>query len=156
MLTAPTTRRLRRSARRILVVVDEPCTSPSLCTSVRAQAGSEPLEALVISPARGTVATQWYADEDAARADATQRLRACVACLGRQGIPTRGELVDPDPVEAIADALLRFPADRILIITAPERPSPWLQRSIVERARGIFTQPIEHVVMEAAGDRGDE
>ena len=132
--------------RRILVAVDEACTSPSLCRNVRAHADGEPLEVFVISPAHG-VATQWYVDEDAALADATGRLRACIECLRSQGIPAEGGLADPDPVQAIADALEVFPADRILIVTAPQRPSSWLRRSVVDRARQAFTQPIEHVVM---------
>ena len=91
-----------RSARRVLIVVDEPCTSPELCTSVRGYAGNRPLEALVIAPAHSSAATQWYIDEEAARADATHRLRACVACLTRDGIHADGHLSDPDPVQAIA------------------------------------------------------
>lgn len=137
--------------RRILVAVDEACASPSLCRNLRAHAGSEPFEVFVVSPTHG-VATQWYVDEDAARADATARLRACVACLRRQGIRTCGGLAAPDPVEAIAEALEVFPADRILLVTAPRRPSPWLQRSVIDRARRVFTQPIDHVVVpHAAG-----
>ncbi len=145
-------RTARARIRRMLVVVDEACTAPSLCAKVRGRAG-DGLEAFVISPAHGTVATQWYMDEDAARADATRRLRACIACLDDEGIPAGGQLADPDPVQAIADALRVFPADGILIVTAPQRPSTWLRRSVVDRARRSFEQPIEHVVMPARSER---
>lgn len=139
--------------RRLLVVVDETCTSPSLCANVRPHASGERLEVFVVSPAHGTAATEWYVDEDAARADATRRLRACIGCLRSQDIETCGELADPDPVRGIAAALRRFRADEILIITAPQRPSTWLQRGVVDRARRTFTQPIEHVVMPATTER---
>lgn len=132
---------------RVLVVVDGACTAPDLCASVRAATGSRPIEALVIAPAHGSTATQWYVDEDAARADATHRLRVCAACLTRDGIHTRVQLADPDPVAAIADALHDFPADEILLVTAPRRPSTWLHPSVIDRARRSFRQPIEHVVM---------
>ena len=138
---------------RVLVVVDAVCTSPALCAILRARAAGTPLEAFVISPAHGTAATQWYVDEDAARADATRRLRACIACLDDHGIPAAGELADPDPVLAIADALRVFPADQILIVTAPQRPSTWLQPSVIDRARRRFDEPVEHVVMPAASAR---
>ena len=140
--------------RRVLVVVDEPCTAPELCASVRSHAGDEPIDALVIAPAHGSIATQWYVDEDAARADAKHRLRACVACLGRDGIRAEGRLSDPDPVHAVADALHAFPADEILFITGPLRRSTWLRRNAIDRARRSFPQPIEHVVMPGARRSG--
>ena len=136
-----------KSPRRVLVVVDDACTSPDLCASVRAATRNEPIEALVIAPAHGSAATQWYVDEDAARADATHRLRAFAACLTRDGIHTHVQLADPDPVQAIADALHDFPADEILLITPPQRPSTWLHLNVIDRARRSFQQPIEHVVM---------
>jgi GABA permease len=145
---------LREQAlRRLLVVVDDACTAPELCTSVRAYAGDQPIEAVVLAPARGTAATQWYVDEDAARADATHRLRTCVACLARDGIRVTGELSDPDPVQAIADALHEFAADEILLVTAPQRPSRWLRQNVIDRARQAFRQPITHIVMPAASKR---
>jgi hypothetical protein len=135
------------SRRRVLVVVDQPCTAPELCASVRGYVGTDRIEALVIAPAHGSPETQWYVDEDAARAHATHRLRACVACLARDGIHASGQLSDPDPVQAIADALHEFPADEILLISAPKRPSSWLRQNVIDRARRTFAQPVRHVVM---------
>jgi hypothetical protein len=142
--------RSRVASRRWLVVVDDACTAPEVCASVRAHAGGRPIEALVLAPAHGTAATQWYVDDDAARADATHRLRTCVACLTKDGFRVTGELSDPDPVRAIADSLNTFPADEILLVTAPQRPSRWLRQNAIDRARRTFQQPITHVVMPAA------
>jgi hypothetical protein len=150
-LLTPT--RTSASHRRVLVVVNQPCTAPELCASVRGYVGADRVDALVIAPAHGSPDTQWYVDEDAARADATHRLRACVACLADDGIRADGRLSDPDPVQAIADALYEFPADEILIVTAPQRPSNWLHKSVIDRARRRFEQPIAHVVMPAASSR---
>ena len=140
VLTQPRTRR-------VLVVVDEPCTSPELCAGMRAYADERPIEALVIAPEHESVATQWYVDEDAARADATHRLRECVACLAGGGIRVQGHLGARDPVDAIRDALHEFPADEILVVTAPQRPSRWLRPNVIDRVRHTFSQPVEHVVM---------
>jgi GABA permease len=148
-------RRSRTSSRRVLVVADDACTTPELCASLRAFAGDTPIEALVIAPAHGTAATQWYVDEDAARADATHRLRTCVNCLVRDGIRVSGELSVPDPIQAIADALHEFPADEILLVTAPQRPSRWLRQNVIDRARRAFLQPITHIVMPAASERSE-
>lgn len=143
----------REPYRRVLVVVDEPCTAPELCASVRSHARNEPIDALVIAPAHGSIATQWYVDEDAERAEATHRLRACVACLAGDRIRAEGRLSDPDPVQAIADALHAFTADEILFITGPQRSSTWLRQNAIDRARHRFPQPIEHVVMPGGRPR---
>jgi hypothetical protein len=142
----------RAHLHRVLFVVDEPCPSPNLCASVRQQSAQEPIAALVIAPAHGSAASQWYVDEDAARADATRRLRGCVACLADAGIPAEGRLADPDPVLAIADALHDFPADEILIVTAPQRPSTWLRKSVIDRAQRRFQQPVKHLVVPRVTD----
>ena len=150
-VAAPSTSEPRGSAesRRVLVVVDDACTAPELCASVRALGGDISIEALVIAPARGQASAQWYLDEDAVRADATHRLRTCVSCLGRRGIRVRGELSDSDPVQGIADALHEFPADEIVLVTAPQRPSRWLRQNDIDRARKSFRQPITHLFMPA-------
>jgi len=143
--------RRRVTGSRWLVVVDDACTAPEVCATVRAHADGRRIEALVLAPAHGTAATQWYVDEDAARADAIHRLRTCVACLAKDGFRVTGELSDPDPVQAIADALSEFPADEILLVTAPQRPSRWLRQNAIDRARRSFHQPITHVVLPAPG-----
>jgi GABA permease len=150
--TAPPRRSMRDRgpSRRVLVIVDGACTAPELCSRVRAYAGDNPIEALVVAPEHGSAETQWYVDEEAAHADATQRLRAWIACLARDGIRTAGQLSDPDLVQAIADALHEFHADEILIVTAPQRPSRWLRQNVIDRARRSFAQPIEHVVIPPA------
>ena len=141
-----------RTRHRVLVVVDEqlPVAQP-LRECARAGA-REPIDALIIAPAHGSAATQWYIDEDAARADATQRLRGCVSCLAGAGIRAEGRLADPDPVSAIADALHDFPADEILIVTAPQRPSTWLRKSVIDRARRQLPAARQALVVPPATD----
>ena len=139
--------------RRLLIVVDDTCNARDMCTSVRQHAGGGAVEAFVVAPAHGTAATQWYVDEDAARADAMQRLRICLSCLREDGIRVSGALGDPDPVQAIAEALTRFPAEEIVFVTATRRPSRWLQPSVIDRAQETFTQ-ITHVVMPQASPGG--
>jgi len=139
--------------RRVLVVVDEPCASRAFCATVLRHGSAGALEALVVAPARDSPATQWYADEEAARADATQRLRECIACLAASGVRACGRLADPDPLQAVGDALREFPADAVLVVTRPLRPSTWLQANLVDRVRRSFDLPVEHVVVEASDRR---
>ncbi len=58
----------------------------------------------------------------------------------------RGEIGDADPLLAIEDALARFPADEIVIATAPAGRSNWIERRLVEKATARFGIPIAHVV----------
>jgi hypothetical protein len=154
-LATPAASKPRRpvDGRRLLLVVDDACTAPELCASVREFERDTPIEALVIAPAGGTASTQWFLDEDAARADATHRLRTCLTRLASDGISVRGELSDPDPIQGIADALHEFPADEILLISPPQRPSRWLRQSVIERARDTFREPITHIVMTGRSER---
>jgi GABA permease len=144
-----------RISRRVLLVVDDACTARDLCADVPGFARHRPIEALVLAPAHDTATHQWYVDEDAARADATRRLRTCVNCLSRDGIRASGELGDPDPLQAIADALHEFPADEILLVSAPQRPSGWLRQNVIDRARATFPQPITHIAMPAVSERSE-
>jgi hypothetical protein len=152
---APVAGELRRRAGslHVLVVVDDACTTPELCATVRGFAGDIPIEAHVIAPAHGTPSTQWYVDEDAARAEARHRLRTCLTCLARDGMRVSGELSDPDPIQGIAETLREFPADEILLVTAPQRPSRWLRENVIDRAHHVFRQPITHIEMPARSER---
>jgi hypothetical protein len=140
--------------RRLLVVVDDACTAPDLCASVRVIAGDRPIEALVVAPAHGGSFAEWYVDEDAARAEATHRLRACVSCLTGDGIRARGQLGDPDPVQAITDALDTFDAEEILLVIGPGGPFRRLHPSVLERVQQTFAQPVSRVAIPQRRSRG--
>jgi hypothetical protein len=49
---------------------------------------------------------------------------------------------DPDPLQAIDDALAAFLADGVIIATHPEGQSNWLARNLVQRAELRFDLPI--------------
>jgi hypothetical protein len=149
LLDVPTHATTIAPTRRVILVVDDACTAPELCASLRGFAGDSPIEALVLAPAHGTASTQWYTDDDAARADAMHRLRTCVSCLRHDGIHASGKLCDPDPVQAITEVLHEFPADEILLVSAPQRPSRWLRQNVIDRAGWTFRQPIRHITMPA-------
>jgi hypothetical protein len=142
--------RLRGGRRhRVLVVIGEACPSSELGAAIRRRAARRPVVAMVIAPARGSSVTQWYVDEDAARADAACRLRRCVACLMSDGIRAEGRLAHPDPEQAIAAALRSFAADEILLVTAPERPSTWLSQDVIARVRRSVHRPVEQMIVPA-------
>ena len=58
------------------------------------------------------------------------------------------------PMRAIEDALLTFPATRIVISTHPLGRSRWLKRDLVEQVRKKFGLPVQHVVSHVPATAG--
>lgn len=100
-------------------------------------------EVLVVAPALNSRLRHWLSDEDGARREAEERAHACVDRLERAGAHARGSVGDADPVQAIADALLTFAADEIVIAAHPER-SHRLADDLAARATNRFGLPILH------------
>lgn len=134
--------------RRILVVANETVGGAELLARIRELGEGARAEVLVVSPALNTPLRHLASDEDAARAQAQERLDRSLARLEREGIHARGEIGDGDPVQAIEDALRTFGADEIVISTHPEGRSNWLERGVVTGARERFAVPIHHVVVD--------
>jgi hypothetical protein len=98
-------------------------------------------EVLVLAPALNSWLRHWVSDEDAARSRAQERVAAWLDRLERSGVHARGRVGDADPLQAIEDALLTFPADEIVIAGQSER-STRLADELVARARRRFELPV--------------
>jgi hypothetical protein len=99
-----------------------------------------PLEApnanvFVVAPALNSRLRRWVSDEDRARRRAAERLHAYLDHLDQHGVHAEGRVGDADPLLAIADALVTFPADEI-VIAADTVP---LAEHLVRRARKRFS-----------------
>jgi len=140
-----------RPRTRILVVTNETARGEELYDAVLAQTRREGPAArvLVVAPALNSRLRHWLSDDAAARRAAITRVHDCVTRLARAGIAAEGTIGDPDPLQAIDDALASFPADSLVIATHPEGRSHWLARNLVERADERFDLPITHVVVGA-------
>lgn len=93
---------------------------------------------------------QWLAtDEDQARAEAAERASEAGSLLSAQaGVRADGEAGEPDPVQAVEDALRSFPADEIMLVgedAADEGLEAELRR---------FGLPLYRVPGGGAGPRG--
>lgn len=108
--------------RRILVVANETCGTSALCAEIGRRAADDDAQVLMISPAlTRTRLEYWTSDVDRANAEVSQRLDRSISSLGELGVRARGEVGDPDPLQAIADALGTFRADENLIYSHPGR-----------------------------------
>jgi hypothetical protein len=73
-------------------------------------------EVLVVAPATEESGLKfWMSDADDAIADAEETAHTTADSLRSEGAHAREETGEGDPVVAVRDALVQFPADRILV-----------------------------------------
>ena len=132
----------------LLIVANETVEGSALVDTVRDIALSHDAEVLVVAPALNSRLRHYMSDSDGARQAAEQRLAGCLARLQAAGVRANGHVGDADPLRAMEDAMVVFPADEIVIGTHPERRSNWLAHDIVGRACGRFGLPVAHVVVD--------
>src|SRR5439155_25306010 len=63
-----------------------------------------------------------------------------------------GEVGDGDPFNAALDAVAERGIDEIVVSTLPATSSGWLRRDLIERLQEATGLPVEHVVVDLAGE----
>lgn len=108
---------------KILVLTSEPLDANRLRAALAANGGAgrealELAEVMIVAPALHETALRfWVSDADEAIAHANAVARRTLAELDDDGVEARAAIGDGDPVGAIEDALVDFPADEILVFT---------------------------------------
>jgi GABA permease len=133
---------------RILVVANETLSGRALREEISQRGHGGQSKLMVVCPALNSKVRHWTNEEDAARAAAGRRLEALLSGLRAEGFDVDGDIGDDDPVQAMEDALRRFPADEVIISTHPPGRSNWLERDVVERARRRSDVDVAHVVVD--------
>jgi len=134
--------------RRILVIASETVAGETLHAMIRQKSEGYRTNVLVVAPAQPSPLQHLASDDDPSRRAALERVDATLARLRDAGVSAQGHVGDSDPLQAIEDALRTFGPDEIIISTHPEGRSHWLERNVVENARGRFAVPITHVVVD--------
>jgi hypothetical protein len=142
------------SPRHILVVANETVVGKSLIDSLRGRASQAPIRVTVVCPQNAPRAG-YVVYQDERRSAAERRLRRTLDLLHHVGIAARGAVVDPDPLQAIRDAIYEYRPDEIIISTHPEsKGSTWLRGNLIDRARKVAGEiPVEHVVVDLTQPR---
>ncbi len=141
---------------RILVVANETVGGRALLGEIQNRARGRDCEILVVTPALTRSQLQhWTSDVDEALVEAERRRRQSVQTIESVGLRVSSELGDSDPNMAIETALLRFPADELIISTHPPERSRWLERGVVERARRDVDLPITHVIVDLEAEKAE-
>jgi hypothetical protein len=133
---------------RILVVANETLSGRALREEISRRGHAGEAQLRVVCPALNSKIRHWTNEEDAARAEAGRRLETLLSGLRTEGFDVDGNIGDDDPVQAMEDALRRFPADEVIISTHPPGRSNWLERDVVERARRRSDVEVTHVVVD--------
>lgn len=77
--------------------------------------------------------------------EAGQALAASVEALSGVGVSASGEVTEDDPIPALADAVKRFGAREVIVVTRPHAVEDTFHRDWASRARDALGVPVLHV-----------
>lgn len=143
---------------RVLAIVTESLEGPEPIEQIRGNGngGGEGVEVRVVVPAvEAGPLRHTLGDIDEPRRQAEERLQASLRLLRGDGVEVSGEIGDPDPVQAAQDALLKAPADEILIFEHADSQARWYEDGLFERAQESLQPPLRLIVVESGTAGGD-
>jgi hypothetical protein len=130
--------------RRLLLVAIEPIDEPEAVESVRAAAHAgadlDP-EVLVLAPALNSPLSHWASDVRRSRLDAQRKLVLTMGALAAAEVDAHGAVGDPDPLQAVEDALREYAADEV-IVGVPQRRRESDARELVTELRRRLDLPV--------------
>jgi hypothetical protein len=133
--------------RRYLVVANQTLGGEALLAAIKERIEAGPCAFHLVVPATPPHEQLAYT-ERRARDLAQERLERMLARLA--GLPAQftGEVGDPSPMLAIADALLVTHIDEIILSTLPTGVSRWIHQDLPRRVERRFELPVTHIVGE--------
>jgi hypothetical protein len=132
--------------RHVLLVTTSPDPSDELLELLQ-QEGDTDVEVAVVAPAVDESFLEWFADDDRrAREEASRRAveSAEVEALGARVVGV--DVGDPDPIVAVKDALERFPADHLVVVTRPKQAATWLEKRLLGGELERLGLPVTYLV----------
>jgi hypothetical protein len=140
-------------SRRVIAILTDNLHGSEPVEEILANADQDGVELRVVVPATEANALRHtLGDIDEPKQEAEQRLERALGTLRENGIEVSGEVGDPDPVQAAQDALLKSPADEVLIFEHCEEQSRWYEEGLLEKAQEGIEPPLRVVVVETGDD----
>lgn len=121
----------------VLVVANQTLATEELVGRLTEMAKEQPRRFIICAP----VDSGQGEDVRAGR----RRLKQLIASLRERNIVAAGFIGDPDPYNAISNALQVFFISEIVISTLPETTSKWLEKGLIDRVRRSSGRPVEHI-----------
>ncbi len=135
------------------MLANETVAGKTLIDLLRERAARGPIRVTVISP-QNAPQSGLVVYEESRRSSAERRLDRTLDLLHEAGIAARGAVVDPDPLQALRDALHEYHPDEVIVSTHPQAKSGWLRGNLVARARKVAAPvPVEHIVVDLEAPR---
>ena len=128
----------------VLIVAARAVDEPRLVEETLAVCGDPDADVLVLAPARGRPLSTWLSDVGPGREEAQVVLVHSIASLAAAGIAARGQVGDPDPLQAVEDALRSFPADQVVLATENSGQDRSSTRAAAELRRRLAI-PLTHL-----------
>ena len=141
-------------SRSVIAILTDNLHGSEPVEEILANADQDGVDLRVVVPATEANALRHtLGDIDEPKHEAEERLERALKTLRQEGIQVRGEVGDPDPVQAAQDALLKEPADEVLIFEHCEEQSKWYEQGLLERAQQGIEPPLRVVVVETGDDQ---
>jgi nucleotide-binding universal stress UspA family protein len=140
-------------ARRVLIITNELIAArPDGAPEVVRKQVQEADAVCVVAPALTGRLHRWVSDIDAEYREADERVKALVGRIGSSGQDVGGQVGDEDPLQAVADALVTFPADALIIGVHHHDDTNRSERKFSKKVRDRFGLPVTEVVIGRDGN----
>ncbi|HSS41055.1 MAG TPA: hypothetical protein VLK37_00730 [Solirubrobacterales bacterium] len=140
-------------SRRVIAILTDNLHGSEPVEQILANADQDGVDLRVVVPATEISALRHtLGDIDEPKHEAEERLKQTLQTLRGEGIEVSGEVGDPDPVQAAQDALLKAPADEVLIFEHCDEQSKWYEEGLLEKAQEGIEPPLRVVVVETGDD----
>src|SRR4051794_8890552 len=122
--------------RRLLAIVTDALDGSQPIDELRRAGNGAGAEVRLVAPAvEASSFRHTMGDIDEPKREAEERLRLSLERLREAGLSASGEVGDPDPVQAAQDALLKDPADEVVIFERESTRARWFEDGLFERAK---------------------
>jgi hypothetical protein len=126
------------SPKRVLVVAHRTAATPALLDTVRNRAARSPATFTLLVPNSAHGLHRVVDPEDQEESEAQTVLDLAIPLLEEAaGGHVEGLIGDPEPLNAIQDAINLHGFDEIIISTLPTRVSRWLRLDLPSKAEGL-------------------
>jgi hypothetical protein len=134
-----------------LIITNTAVADPAGVPDVVARQVREADKVCVVAPALTGRLHSWLSDVDAELREADERMARLVNGIGASGPAVSGEVGDEDPLQAVADALVTFPADALIIGVHPSHDANWRERHLGKKVRERFGLPVTELIFDREG-----
>jgi hypothetical protein len=133
---------------KVLVLANETIGGEKLLDAILARADEDVSFHVVVPRTRPRHGNIVY--DEVVRDSAQVRVDLAREWMRENGIPSSGEVGDPDPYLAAVDAIASEGIGEVIVSTLPAESSGWLRRDLPERLRQDTGLPVKHVVVDLA------